>query len=37
MKHIKIFENFRKNNILIIIDVQKSFNEFYEKLPIRIK
>jgi hypothetical protein len=36
MKHYKIFENFRKNNILII-DVQKSFNEFYEKLPIRIK
>jgi hypothetical protein len=30
MKH-KIFENFRKNNILIIIDVQKSFNEFFFK------
>jgi hypothetical protein len=32
MKHTKIFENSEKNNILIIIDVQKSFNEFLRKI-----
>jgi hypothetical protein len=30
MKHIKYIENFRKK-IYIIIDVQKSFNEFFTK------
>lgn len=31
MKHIKVFEDFKKNNILIIIDVQKSFHKFFTK------
>jgi hypothetical protein len=31
MKHLKVFEDFKKNNILIIIDVQKSFHKFFTK------
>ncbi len=31
MRHIKVFEDFQKNNILIIIDVQKSFHKFFTK------
>ena len=31
MKHIKVFEKFKNNNILIIIDVQKSFSKFFTK------
>jgi hypothetical protein len=29
MKYIKLFENFSKNRILIIVDVQKSFKKFF--------
>lgn len=31
MKHLKLFENFGKNKILIIVDVQKSFSKFFTK------
>ena len=29
MRHIKLFENFGKNRILIIVDVQRSFKRFF--------
>lgn len=29
MRHIKLFENFGKNRILIIVDVQRSFKKFF--------
>ena len=33
MKHIKIFEDFEtKNNILIVVDVQKSFRKFFTEM-----
>jgi len=31
MRYIKLFENFSKNRILIIVDVQKSFEKFFNK------
>ncbi len=32
MKHIKLFENYQKKSILIIVDVQKSFKKFFSEL-----
>ena len=32
MKHIKVFEDFENNNILIIVDVSKSFKKFFTNL-----
>lgn len=32
MKHIKVFENFEVNNILIVVDVQKSFRKFFTEM-----
>jgi len=32
MRYIKIFENFNQSNVLIVVDVQRSFRKFFSEM-----